>query len=168
MATRTTRARAVPVNPASKQQKQKQASRQIKKEDTTSGMKATTTKAGPAKRKRQDDLDVELSSQRKPKKVKAETRDCDICAEAFSIMKFPALSTCDHDATVCKDCYRKQFETNIDDNKVEGWQACTCPLCNEAVVADEAHAVFPRDKRAPLDRKIKQVGLQQQLSLAVR
>lgn len=159
MATRTNRARAKAAAAVSKAGMAKDSLSRVKKEDNTS--RTTTTRTLLTKRKREDVANIETSAKRQVKRVKVERRDCDICADSYSTTNFPSLSSCDHDPTVCTDCYRKQFETKIDENKVEGWETCTCPLCGETVAEEEAHTIFPRRKSAQLDRRIKQVSLQQ-------
>lgn len=97
-----------------------------------------------------------------PKKiavVKQETRECDICVESKPIYRnFPSLPTCSHDATVCSDCYYKHFITKIDEDRRQGWTACTCPLCGEKVNEKDAQSVLPRHVSRDLVTMIKNVS----------
>ena len=91
--------------------------------------------------------------------VKQEMQDCDICAETLPAYRnFPRLSTCDHDATVCSKCFERQFITRIDAHRASGWDACTCPLCNVAVVPEEAQGIIPRTLAKEINVMIKKVS----------
>lgn len=156
--TRATRRSAQTTPPSPTPRPQHVTTVRIKKETTPPSSRSTPKRVGGRKRKREDSLEVLESPLKPPKLVKNETKDCDICAETKTVpQNFPEISTCDHDATVCLECYQKQFETKIKENKAEGWEACTCPLCNESVPRNEAEALFTRDKVRKLNATIKQV-----------
>lgn len=139
----------------------RRSTRVIKREATLESHEAPSPRAKGMKRKRNeatDENETFTPRSKKVKTVKTETKDCDICAEPFPTRSFPVIPSCEHDATVCNTCYQRQFEMKIDENKVEGWEVCTCPLCNETVGVGNAQAIFTRVKVRELDKKIKQVS----------
>ncbi|KAK5081735.1 hypothetical protein LTR05_007869 [Lithohypha guttulata] len=155
--TRATRRSAQTTPPSPTPRPEHVTTVKIKKETTPPSSRSTPKRVSGTKRKREDSLEVFESPLKPSKLVKNETKDCDICAETKTVPQyFPEISTCDHDATVCSECYQKQFETKIEENKAEGWEACTCPLCNESVPRNEAEALFIRDKVRKLNATIKQ------------
>lgn len=139
-------------------------------------VKSSKLKAAPKaspirKRKRVDTADSkppakkvkatprEKTSPRKTRGVKQETLECDICAESRPIYRdFPSLPTCSHDATVCTSCYENHFVTRINEDRGQGWSACTCPLCGESVEAKDAQSILPRQISKELGEMIKNVS----------
>lgn len=105
----------------------------------------TTRQVAGAKRKRSEEKQLEARSNKAVRTIKQETQDCDICAETKTVYRnFPKPSKCEHQATVCSDCYTKQFVAKIEGDLAAGWTACTCPLCNESVAVTEAQSIVPR------------------------
>lgn len=91
--------------------------------------------------------------------IKQETQECDICADSKPIYRnFPSLPTCSHDATVCIECYEKHFVTRINEDRKQGWSACTCPLCGEKVEPRDAQSILPRQVSKELINMIKNVS----------
>lgn len=141
------------------------------KHKSTAKTKPTPKRPVAAKRKRVDINDNFKQAKRvktekpdnfrstKSNAIKRETQDCDICAETKPIYRnFPSLPTCLHDATVCSNCYERHFVTRINDNREQGWIACTCPLCGEKVESKDAQAILPRQISKELDTMIKNVS----------
>lgn len=110
------------------------------------------------KRKRTDD-DKEAVTSRPKKVIKQETRDCDICTETKTVYRdFPKPPSCNHDATVCKDCYQKHFKIRIEEHRDLGWNACNCPLCGQNVTEDEARGMLRRPISKEFDKLITKVS----------
>jgi len=108
--------------------------------------------------KRKRNVAIDTTPQTPAKAVKQEMRDCDICAETKPLYRrFPSISSCDHDPTVCTDCYKTHFVTRIDADRASGWHACDCPLCGEAVSEEDVRGILPRPLGKELDMMIRQV-----------
>jgi len=125
---------------------------------TQSSMVVTTPakRAGGVKRKRYETATT--SPARAVKAIKQEMQDCDICAETKAAYRnFPAIPTCDHEPTVCSDCYKTHFVTKINEDRALGWHACNCPLCAEPVSQNHAQGVLPRTLSKELDGLIQKV-----------
>lgn len=100
----------------------------------------------------------EMPPRRSARFGKPETRDCDICAESKVVYRdFPSLSSCNHDPTVCIECFGKQFVIKVESNQNDGWAACTCPLCNEAVGPNEAQTIVPTTVFREINKMIQKV-----------
>lgn len=141
------------------------------KQKASSKAKPSLKQPAAAKRKRAEITDSYKQSKKarvskpdssrpvKSSAVKQESQDCDICAETRPTYRnFPSLSTCSHDATVCSSCYERHFVTRINDNREQGWSACTCPLCGEKVESKDAQGILPRQVSKELDTMIKNVS----------
>lgn len=134
---------------------------------TLQPQKAQTAKNGSTttrKRKREelDDDTVEVvdTPKKTPKRPKREPRECDICAEEklLLVKNFPKVSSCNHEQTVCADCYTRQVSTNVEQNLAAAWTRCTCPSCARPILAKEARRLVPRSARDQLDNQIKEVS----------
>ncbi|KAF2422367.1 hypothetical protein EJ08DRAFT_561480, partial [Tothia fuscella] len=51
-------------------------------------------------------------------------RECIVCYDAFPFDSFPNLARCVHHAHVCKTCYEKWIESELE---VKGWKRVSCP-----------------------------------------
>lgn len=119
-------------------------------------VRAAAKQSAGTKRKSNDA--AHPTPQKPAKAVKQEMQDCDICAESKPLYRhFPHVQSCDHDPTVCSDCYRTHFVTRIDADRALGWLACNCPLCAESVSEEDARGILPRTLSRELDRTIQQV-----------
>jgi len=129
-----------------------------KEPDSSDAHIATPMKqAAGTKRKRNDETNI--TPKRRAKISKQEVQDCDICAETRPLYRnFPHISTCEHDPTVCSDCYRTHFLTRIDADRALGWLACNCPLCAEPVHEEDVRGVLPRTLGKELDTMIRHVS----------
>lgn len=95
-------------------------------------------------------------SQRNP----VEMRECLICAESKPHpRKFPAFSSCDHDANTCVDCYVQQAVVVVEQH--HRWNAVTCPACNVAPPAGDLELILPRHEFRRLDDLVKKAALMQ-------
>jgi len=118
------------------------------------------------KRERTEDDDynghgISTAAAKSPKLVKKEEQECDICAESKPAYRnFPKILSCKHDATVCTECYKKHFVMRIDENRDQGWNACSCPLCGERVSTEDARGILPRTIGKEIDAMIKKVSCQ--------
>lgn len=129
-----------------------------KQPDASKAMNTTLSKRASGTKRKRDEAGP--ATPRKPAKaVKQETQDCGICAETRVVYRnFPQISTCDHEPTVCLDCYKTHFVTKINDDRALGWPACNCPLCAEPVGQEDAQSVLPRSLSKELDQMIRQVS----------
>lgn len=129
---------------------------------TAAKRKRTETIDNPTQTKRIKSSKPESSRASKPTPIKKEKpleQECDICAETKPTYRdFPLLSKCSHDATVCIKCYERHFITRIDENREQGWSACTCPLCGEQVKEVDAQTVLPRKVSNDLRTMIENVS----------
>jgi len=128
------------------------------KRSTTLKADITTPSKRAAGTKRKRDEVVPATPRKPAKAVKQEMQDCDICAETRVVYRnFPRISSCDHEPTVCLDCYKTHFITKINEDRALGWLACSCPLCAEPVSQEDAQSVLPRTLSKELDQMIRQV-----------
>lgn len=130
-----------------------------KQKESLAGVEISTSPRTGTKRKRVD-LDTGTPKTRRTKPVvKQEKQDCDICAESKTAYRnFPNILSCDHDATVCRECFKKHFVIRVDEHRDQGWNACSCPLCGEGVAEEEARGVLPRTVSREIDAMIKKVN----------
>lgn len=124
-------------------------------------------KLAVTKRKRDtaddDGVKVVATSTKKPvKRARTKLRECDICAEeiAPTVKSFPKVSTCQHDQTVCSNCYATQIRANVEHDPTAGWTACTCPSCAQRISPDEAQLLVRRKGLTELNKRIKDVSFE--------
>lgn len=128
------------------------------KQSTASKATITTPSDRAAGTKRKRDEVIPATPRKPAKAVKQEMQDCDICAETRVVYRnFPRISSCDHERTVCLDCYKTHFVSKINEDRALGWLACNCPLCAEPVSQEDAQSVLPRSLSKELDQMIRQV-----------
>lgn len=129
------------------------------KKPATGKRKRTESVDNPTQTKRVRISKPDSSRTPRTRAIKKETQECDICAETKPVYRdFPLLPTCTHEATVCVSCFERHFITKIDENREQGWSACTCPLCGEQANEVDAQGVLPRQVSKDLCTMIENVS----------
>ncbi|PQE05907.1 ring finger domain-containing protein [Rutstroemia sp. NJR-2017a BVV2] len=85
--------------------------------------------------------------------VKAELRECSVCAEDLEDTQFPSetcTNTCEHAITICIDCHTRSLNQQIAD---QSWDRIACPECSSLLSFTDVQKFASTDDFELYDKK---------------